>query len=307
MNQAQAYRWGIFCALVNVIAWGSSHISGRWLMSGQYIDLISLGAIRYTAGGLILLGLGLIFHRKKLLAVTPRDLLVLSGLGALGIVIHTSLLLLGQSHTTAINSSLIYSLNPVMVLILGIFWGHKIDKVKTVGILLSLCGCLLVIGVINENGFNYNSDHLYGDMIILISSACWALYILLSTKTVNRLGGFTATTWSMLSAAVQFLLIQISWPLETHLPSSGETNQWLVVLYVVLVPTAAGFFFWYEAMARIELSLLNVMQYLTPVATIVLAYFILSERMTLLNIIGAILTMAGIIAATKIIKRGGAK
>ena len=141
MNPKCLYTWGVFCAFFNVLAWGSSHISGRWLMSNQYIDLISLGTIRYTIGGFILLGLGIVFHRKKILAVTFHDLLIISGLGFLGIVIHTSLLLLGQGRTTAINSALILSLNPIMVMLIGTFWGHKITKTEITGMLLSLLGC----------------------------------------------------------------------------------------------------------------------------------------------------------------------
>ena len=56
-------------------------------------------------------------------------------------------------------------------------------------------------------------------------------------------------------------------------------------------------------MSRIKLSLLNIMQYLTPIVTIVLSYFILDEKMIFLNIIGAVLTLFGVMVASKVIKR----
>ena len=304
MNRTQAYAWGVFCSFFSAFIWGTSHISGRWLMSNHYIDTISLCSIRYTFGGLILLAMGLMFHRKKILAVTFRDLLTLSWLGFLGMVAHTTLLLIGQGNTTAINTSLILSLNPVMAMFIALFLGHKIGTMKAAGMIISLLGCLMVIGVIGKNGFHYNRAHLYGDAMTLASAVFWALYVVFSAKTVTRLGGFTATTWSMLAGAVQFLLLQLFWPGKSHIPAfgAGESTQWLVILYVVLFPTAAGFFFWYEAMSRINLSLLNIMQYLTPVTTIVLSYFILHEGMTVFNIIGAILTLCGVMIAAEIIK-----
>jgi drug/metabolite transporter (DMT)-like permease len=302
MNKQQAYAWGVFCSFFSAFIWGTSHISGRWLMSNRYIDAISLCSIRYTIGGLILLFMGLLFHRKRILAVTFRDLLILSWLGFLGMVIHTTLLLVGQGHTTAINASLILALNPIMAMFIALFLGHRIGTTKAAGMALSLLGCLMVIGVIGKNGFNYNSANLYGDAMILASAVFWALYVVFSAKTVTRLGGFTATTWSMLAGAVQFLLLQFFWPVETHVPALGESTQWLVIIYVILFPTAAGFYFWYEAMSRIKLSLLNIMQYLTPIATIVLSYFILDERMTFFNIIGAVLTLFGVMVASKMIK-----
>jgi len=302
MNKEQAYAWGIFCSFFSAFTWGTSHISGRWLMSNRYIDIVSLCSIRYTLGGLILLCMGLIFYRKKILAVTLRDLFILSWLGFLGMSAHTTLLLTGQAHTSAINTSLILALNPVMAMLIALFLGHKIGTTKAVGMALSLLGCLMVIGVLGKNGFTYNSVNLYGDLMTFASAVCWALYVIFSAKTVTRLGGFTATTWSMLAGAVQFLLLWLFWPGKTYVPALGENTQWLVIIYVILFPTAAGFYFWYEAMSRIKLSLLNIMQYLTPVVTIILSYFILGERMTFLNIIGAVLTLFGVMIAAKVIK-----
>ena len=302
MNRQQAYAWGVFCSFFSAFTWGTSHLSGRWLMSNRYIDIISLCSIRYTLGGLLLLSMGMIFHRKKILAVTFRDLLILSWLGFLGMVAHTTLLLSGQESTSAINTSLILSLSPIMAMFIALFLGHKIGKTKAVGMTLSLFGCLMVIGVVGEHGFNYDGVNLYGDAVTFASAVCWALYVVFSAKTVIRLGGFTATTWSMLAGAVQFLLLQFIWQGEAHVPSSGEITQWMVILYTVLFPTVAGFYFWYEAMSKIKLSLLNIMQYLTPVITILLSYFILDERMTFLNIIGAVLTLSGVIIASKVIK-----
>ena len=302
MNKKQAYTWGVFCSFFSAFTWGTSHISGRWLMSRHCIDIISLCSIRYTIGGLLLLFTGLIFYRKKKLALKFRDLLILSWLGFLGMSAHTVLLLTGQTHTSAINTSLILALNPVMAMLITFFMGEKIGTTKAVGMAMSLFGCLMVIGVIGKNGFNYRSTNLYGDLMTFASAVCWALYIVFSAKTVNRLGGFTATTWSMLAGASQFLLLWIFWPGKSYVPSLSESTQWMVIVYVVLFPTVAGFYFWYEAMSRIKLYLLNIMQYLTPIVTICLSYFILNERMTFLNIIGAILSLYGVMIAAKVIK-----
>ena len=160
----------------------------------------------------------------------------------------------------------------------------------------------MVIGVINENGLGYNTNHLVGDIIIFISAVSWALYVILSSKIVKRLGGLTVTIWSMFSAAIMFILLQSIWPHSSCIPTYENYTQWLVILYVALIPTAAGFFLWFEAMSKIKLSLLNIMQYLTPVATIILAWIILGERMTFLNTVGALLTISGVMVASKIIK-----
>ncbi len=71
-------------------------------------------------------------------------------------------------------------------------------------------------------------------------------------------------------------------------------SSWTLVLYMALFPTAIGFLAWFKAMEKINLSLLNVMQYLIPVFTIVMAWVLLGERMTWLNAIGTGFVIAGI-------------
>jgi drug/metabolite transporter (DMT)-like permease len=246
--------------------------------------------------------MGLAFYRKKILAVKFRDILMLSLLGFIGMVVHTTFLLIGQGHTTAVNTSLILSLNPVITMLIALFFGHKMNLTKALGMTVSLIGCLMVIGIINSKGVSYNSSHFYGDIMTFISAFFWALYTVLSTKTVSRLGGFTATTWSMIAGALMFLAVKIFWPTTSIIPAYNDTTQWMVILYVVLFPTAAGFYFWYEAMSRIELSLLNIMQYLTPITTILLSYFILNEKMTFFNLIGALLTLFGVMIVANVIR-----
>ncbi|MFA6713892.1 MAG: DMT family transporter [Victivallaceae bacterium] len=297
-----AYVWGVFCSFSSAFIWGTSHISGRWLMSNRCIDVLSLCCIRYTCGGLFLLAAGMFFQRRKILSVKFRDLLLLNWLAFLGIVAHSALLLLGQAYTTATNSSLILALNPVMAMFIGLFLGYRINFFKAFGTGLSLLGCLMVVGVISRHGFDYSSNHLFGDAITLVSAFFWALYMVFSAKTAARLGGFTITVWTMLAGAVQFLLLRIFLPIETHIPAWEAGTQWLVIFYVVFFPTAVGFYFWYEAMSKIELSLLNIMQYLTPIATIILSYFILHEKMTALNVIGAMLIFSGVMIASGLIR-----
>ncbi len=63
---------------------------------------------------------------------------------------------------------------------------------------------------------------------------------------------------------------------------------------MALFPTALAFFAWYEAMRLIDLAVLNVMQYLTPVFTIILAGWWLGERLTWLQGCGIAVVLSGI-------------
>ena len=75
-------------------------------------------------------------------------------------------------------------------------------------------------------------------------------------------------------------------------PDSG--GKWTAVIYLGVFPTAIAFFAWYEAMRLIKLSILNVMQYLTPIFTIALAWALLGETIAVWQLTGIAVVMVGI-------------
>ncbi len=79
----------------------------------------------------------------------------------------------------------------------------------------------------------------------------------------------------------------------------STVSSWSVIVYLAIFPTALAFFAWFEAMDKIDLSLLNVMQYLTPVFTIILACLILGERISILNTVGIFFVLAGVALTTE--------
>ena len=96
----------------------------------------------------------------------------------------------------------------------------------------------------------------------------------------------------MLLGGLELLLLRIFIPAPVIWPGGGT---WYYIAYLVLLPTAVAFFAWYEAMARIDLTLLNVMQYLTPIFTILLAWLLLGERLRPSEWIGVLIVLLGVI------------
>ncbi len=284
---------GVFWSLTSAFLWSTTFVCARYLMRDRVIDPVSLSFFRFFAGGIVLFLFGYFFMRKKLFTIKIKDIPELAFLAVFGVVGMSALLFLGQQSTTAINTSMIMQINPVVIFLLGLFIGEKASFMQFLGIIVSLTGCLLVVDVISVRGFAYDPKHLSGDLIIFASACCWAIYSVFGKNAVKRLGGFAVTTWTMLLGAVELLLLFMILPGERIVPDTG--SAWCVISYIAIFPTALAFFAWFEAMDKIDLSLLNVMQYLTPVFTIVMAWLILSERISMLNAGGIILVIAGVI------------
>jgi drug/metabolite transporter (DMT)-like permease len=300
MNKNASYQWGIFCSFASAFLWSTTFIGGRWLLKDRSIDPVSLSVIRFGIGGILLFIFGCLFFRRRLFNIRLKDFLMLAWLSLWGIGGMSVFLFVGQTHTSAINTSMIIALSPILTMLLGTFAGKRFNAFMACGMLISLTGCLLVLGVITKSGFAYENGNIFGDSMVFISAVCWAVYAVFSGKTVERLGGYSATTWGMLIGFAELLIVWALCPWELTIPGMTQHGHWGVVLYIAVFPTAIAFFAWYEAMDRISLPLLNIMQYLTPLFTVLLAFLFFGETMNLLNIAGAIMVVGGVMIASSL-------
>jgi len=283
---------GVLYSLLSAFLWSTTFVCARYLMANTLVDPLTLSLVRFALGACMLLIFGLLFRRKALTRPRGRDLGSMALLALFGIGGMSVLLFFGQQRTTAINSALIMQLNPVFILFLGLFIGERFAWTNLAGIMLSMAGALLVVGVITPHGLQGSWRQNAGDLLVLGSALCWAIYSVFSKSTTLRLGGYSATTWVMLLGAAELALVWLAVP--THCIWPRGWLAWSLILYLDIFPTALAFFAWYEALRLIDLSLLNVMQYLTPAFTIVLAWCLLGEHMQLTNALGVGIILAGV-------------
>lgn len=284
---------GLFWSFTSALLWSTTFVAARHLLSQGQTDPVTLSVVRFLLGGLLLLGFGLITHRRQVLAVTWRDLGAAAALGLFGVLGMSLLLFYGQECTTAVNASIIIQLSPIFIALLGWAVGdEKLRPLALVGILLAFVGSLLVGGIVTPTGVHVDVASLKGSLLVLGSAACWAVYSVFGKRFVRRLGGYAATTWCMLAGAVLLLLWWLLVPGEHRAPE--EPSAWWLVLYIAVFPTAVAFFAWYEAMRTLDMALLNVMQYLSTAFTIPLAWLLLGERLTWLPWVGVATIAAGV-------------
>jgi len=253
--------------------------------------------IRFVVGGALLMLTGAVLFRRRLFAVSAVDLLKLAVLGAFGVAGMSLFFFFGQRTVTAITSSLIMQTSPVMIYFASIFVGERIGVKGVAGILVSLVGWLLVIGVFDGGAGGGFGGQALGFLFIFLSAFCWAVYSVAGKPVVAKVGGFPAAAWAMVFGALEIAAVWMLGPFDRTWPATPTV--WGAVAYIAVFPTAVAFLAWYEAMERIPLSLLNVMQYLTPVFTIILAWALLGERMSWSSMAGAALVLVGVALTTE--------
>lgn len=289
-----SYRIGILASFLCSFLWGTTYVCGRYLIGGGKIDPLSLCLIRFTAGGIILLVIACIVSSKKIFSFSLRDMIKLSGLSMIGIFGSSLFIFMGQKYTSAINAAMIMNLSPLITMFICFFYGEKIRFLQIAGTVLGLTGCMMVVNVITLEGFRYSPSSFLGDLLLLVASGLWAVYVVYSKPIVMKYGGLASTALALLFGAVQTMLVYPFFLDSVILPESPV--DWGVTSYFIIFPTAIGYWAWYEGIARIEIALANVMQYLSPIFTILLSMLLLGESISIINMAGACMIIAGVAA-----------
>jgi drug/metabolite transporter (DMT)-like permease len=204
-------------------------------------------------------------------------------------------LYLGLRHTTALSASMIFSITPLIILLISSWIERKVATLSQSGaVVLSVGGALLVLG---GNFSQFGSDvFLQGDLIVLLACLIWAFYcILIKTCRFDANGGAV-------------LLASVSCGLLFQIPLSGvelaimgipkiELGSLLAVAYLGIGAAAIAFFVWQRAIKQLGAARCGVFLNLVPVFAVAIAVIVLHEAMHLHHLLGGICVALGVALA----------
>jgi drug/metabolite transporter (DMT)-like permease len=217
------------------------------------------------------------------------------GLGVVGYYLSSYLDFAGLQYISASLERLILYLNPTLVLLLGwLLYRRHATRRQVMGMSISYAGVVLVFGhEITLQG----KDAAWGALLIFLSAATYAMYLVYSGELVKRLGALRlvglASTVACLCCILQFVLLR---PLS--LEGIAPQVMWLSLLNASAC-TVAPVLMVMMAIERIGPGLTAQTGMIGPMATITMGVLILDEPFTLWVAAGTALVLAGIYIFTR--------
>jgi len=217
-------------------------------------------------------------------------------LSIFGVSLNQVLFISGLSLTKASNTSLLAVTIPIFALSVGAIFGvEKLRLLKIFGIVVAAVGVILLL---DPRKASFSSETTLGDMLIIINSLSYGIYVATSKKTISRNGAIKSMTWLFMFAALVCI------PLGAFSMSSVDFSTvtptiWLLILHVSIVSTALPYIFNAWALARVNPSTVAVYVYLQPIIGFLLAVVFLGEEVSLFTILAAVLIFSGVFLVTK--------
>lgn len=277
-------------AFVSVIVWGFSFIGMKWLM--RDFAPMTMTCIRYfIAAGIMMPALAIARPGLKVRPGFSKPI-VISGL-LLGL--FSALEAQGVKYTTSSVASLIFAAVPMILLFAELIFDKKRPTVyEVLGVAASGAGvCLLIIfssGVQTDA-----SNPPLGNMLIVASCIAWVVYTLLSKKALREHSALYVTSWHMLWGAIAIVPFSLA-----EIPQWREVPlvSWGVLIAMVVFCNAIGYFAYNYALHRLGSVTLNTVINFQPFVTIIASYFILSEMLSPVQLVGGLVVIIGIVIIT---------
>jgi drug/metabolite transporter (DMT)-like permease len=227
--------------------------------------------------------------------LTRRDWLGVVGLGVIGYYLSSFLDFAGLQYITASLERLILYLNPTLVMLLSwLLYRKRMTARQGLGMAISYAGVVLVFG---REASLQGPQAAWGALLVFLSAACYAVYLVYSGQLVQRLGSLRlvglATSVACLCCIAQFVVLR---PLSAAVVAPEVIG--LSVLNATLC-TAVPVLLVMMAIERVGPSLTAQTGMVGPLSTILMGVLILGEPFTAWVAAGTVLVIAGIFVFTR--------
>jgi drug/metabolite transporter (DMT)-like permease len=251
--------------------------------------------VRFTCAALILVGL-LAWRERRLPRLSPREAVLVVGLGLLGITIYNSLFTAGLALVEASRAALIVPTNPAFTaLFAALFLRERFGLARSAGIALSVVGALWVLARGEPSAF-LQLDFGLGELILVLCIFMWSAYTLLGRVALSTLSPLALTAYVMAAGALPTALP--AW-FEGASLAAVTWQGWTALAYLVVFGTVIPFLWFYEGVKALGAARASQFISLVPPLAVVESVVLLGEPLTPALAVGSGLVVAGLYLTNK--------
>jgi len=279
---------GVTIILLASVMWAIEPILAK--LSYQNSDFIQTSAIRAIFAALTsLIYVGI--TNKANLRIDKKQIPTLLYIAVIGTLFADFMYFFALTQVPVINAVLIGHLQPIFIILIG-FLALKTDKLTKfdfIGITFMVFSGILVTTKTFENLSMFKLGTI-GDLLVLSATIAWATTAVTMRKYLRGVNAGVATFYRFLFASIFFVMY-------LSLTSTiGISN-----IYQILIGIAIGIgtILYYEGLKRIKAAQVSGLELSAPFFATILAFLVLGESVTIMQVIGIFLLFVGIYYLSK--------
>jgi drug/metabolite transporter (DMT)-like permease len=208
----------------------------------------------------------------------------------LGLILYSNVVLfyfMAMKYISPSIGSLILYTYPAMVMILSFFiLGEKITGKTIIALLLSLAGCIVVLYGPAEK------INIKGIILAALTAFCYAAYIVGSKKAITNIDPAVNIFYTGASCLFFFIVFGA---ISGDLHFEYNVNIIVLILLLAVWSTIIGFIFFFKGLVIVGASKTSIIATFEPLYTILLSAAVLGDKITLIQLAGGALILAGVL------------
>lgn len=224
-----------------------------------------------------------------------RDILLL---GAIGMGVSSAFVYVGAKTTTAMNIGLIYTMSPVLIVILSVaLFGERLSAPRWVGIGLAFVGVVVIIAK-GDPAILAGLRFVAGDLWIVGAAIGWAIYSISLKRRSSEFGTLARFCVLALGGTLALLPFVIAENLAGRVMPTDLRSLGVVAL--AAIPAGILAYGTYAiVIGRLGPSRAGIILYLNPLYAAFYGWALLGETMQWYHLAGALLLLGGVFLATR--------
>lgn len=284
----------ILAAIGATVIYGLNHTIAKGVMP-THIRPFGFIFLRVSGAAILFWCISFLGPKEK---IAGRDWGRLIFCAILGMSINMLAFFKGLELSTPINSSVLVTITPIIVVILSaVFINEKITWLKGSGIVIGLMGALGLIlfgAEIRQGAPNIP----LGNALFVLNSTAYGAYLIFVKTLIQKYHPFTLMKWlftigTVINLPIAFPdLMQVQWD-QLPLDAIGA------ILFVVICTTFLTYLFNIFALTQLKASTVSAFVYIQPLIGILFALFMGKDDLTIVKIIATIFVLVGVYLASR--------
>ena len=278
--------------------YGMNHTIAKVVMP-HYVGPFGFIMLRVVGASILFWSVSLIMPKET---IERKDFFRIAIAALFGMCINMLMFFKGLQLSTPINSGVIVTLTPIIILILSAFFlNEKLTRFKVLGIILGFIGAVLLILYGNSSRVINAPNVSLGNIMLLINATCFGAYLVMVKPLTKKYSTITLMKWMFLLGVIYTFPFTITEFIEISWNTLPFEAIWRIG-FVIVGTTFLTYMLNVYALKTLPATTIGAFTYLQPIITIVYAVITGNDFLDSIKILACILVFTGVYLVSK--KRG---
>jgi len=270
------------------VIWGSTYLFNK-IAVGE-LPPFMLASVRFVSAGV------LIFIIAKIIGISirinKRQLINSTIAGFLFLTFGNGIIVWALKYVDSGFAALEISAQPLVILLLmRIHQGKKIQLMSFIGVILGFVGIYLLV---SQKQIISQENSIIGMCMIFACMISWAYGSLFVAKVELPSNFFINTGYQMFTGGIMLFVVSIMFGESWSMPMEWSSEVQISMLLLVLLGSIVAFTSFNYLLKIVSPEKVATSTYVNPIVALILGWYFLDEQITIQSIVAAAVLLTGV-------------